>query len=126
MEWALDEHAVEMGRLGPFAPNVILVADENLKGELRDGVQQRLERWMEARIAARLEPLIALRNAADAKAGTETALPGFARAIAHRMTENFGSLDPAILSLPEKNLSDKSTRCRKATRKKWSPTCAGD
>ena len=33
-----------------FAPNVVLVADENLKGELRDGVQQRLERWMEARI----------------------------------------------------------------------------
>jgi ATP-dependent RNA helicase SUPV3L1/SUV3 len=84
-----------------FAPNVVLVADENLKGELRDGVQQRLERWMEARIATRLEPLIALRNAADAKAGTETALPGFARAIAHRLTENFGSLDPAILSLPE-------------------------
>jgi hypothetical protein len=45
--------------------------------------------------------LLALRNAADAKAGTQTALPGFARAIAHGLCENFGSLDRALLNLPE-------------------------
>jgi ATP-dependent RNA helicase SUPV3L1/SUV3 len=85
----------------PYAPDVALAADENLKGELRESVQHRLENWIRTRIAARLEPLVALGNAADAKAGTETALPGFARAIAHRLSESFGSLDPAILALPE-------------------------
>jgi ATP-dependent RNA helicase SUPV3L1/SUV3 len=85
----------------PYAPNVALAADENLKGELRESVQQRLEGWIRTRITARLEPLIALESAAEAKAGTESALPGFARAIAHRLSENFGSLDPAILALPE-------------------------
>ncbi len=78
-----------------------LVADDHLKSELREGVQRRLDAWVEARIATRLEPLIALRNAADAKAGTPGALPGFARGIAHQLAENFGSLDRATLSLPD-------------------------
>jgi ATP-dependent RNA helicase SUPV3L1/SUV3 len=85
----------------PYAPVVALAADENLKGELRDGVQQRLEQWITARIAQRLEPLLAIGQAADAKPGSESALPGFARAIAHQLGENFGSLNPAILSLPD-------------------------
>jgi len=84
-----------------LAPTVSLVADDHLKGELREGVQRRLDAWVEARIATRLEPLIALRNAADAKAGTPGALPGFARGIAHQLAENFGSLDRATLSLPD-------------------------
>jgi ATP-dependent RNA helicase SUPV3L1/SUV3 len=85
----------------PFAPDVTLIADENLKPELRDGVQQRLETWITTRIAERLAPLLALRAAADAKAGTKGALPGFARAIAHQLAENFGSLDRAVIVMPE-------------------------
>jgi ATP-dependent RNA helicase SUPV3L1/SUV3 len=84
-----------------FAPDVTLLADENLKPELRDGVQQRLESWMTKRIAERLAPLLALRAAADAKAGTPGSLPGFARAIAHQLAENFGSLDRAVIAMPE-------------------------
>ncbi len=49
--------------------------------------------WLEARIALRLEPLIALRNAADAKPGTPQALPAEARGLAHQLCENLGSLD---------------------------------
>ena len=85
----------------PLSPTVSLVADDHLKGELREGVQRRLDAWVEARIATRLEPLIALRNAADAKAGTPGALPGFARGVAHQLAENFGSLDRATLLLPD-------------------------
>jgi len=84
-----------------FAPDVTLIADENLKPELREGVQQRLEAWIAKRIAERLQPLLALRAAADAKAGTPGSLPGFARAIAHQLAENFGSLDRAIIAMPD-------------------------
>jgi ATP-dependent RNA helicase SUPV3L1/SUV3 len=84
-----------------FAPDVTLVADENLKPELREGVQVRLDTWLTTRIAERLAPLLALRAAADAKAGTKGALPGFARAIAHQLAENFGSLDRSVIVMPD-------------------------
>jgi ATP-dependent RNA helicase SUPV3L1/SUV3 len=77
----------------PLAPNVTLLADDSLKGQPRESVQRRLQDWLERRIAARLEPMLALRNAVEAKAGTKQALPGEARGIAHRLLESFGSLD---------------------------------
>ncbi|MBV9990417.1 MAG: disulfide oxidoreductase [Alphaproteobacteria bacterium] len=85
-----------------LAPGVALVADENLKGEQRESVQRRLDAWLEARIATRLAPLIALRNAADAKPGTPGAIGGFARGIAHQLCEGLGSLDRANVALPDK------------------------
>ncbi|HWA91936.1 MAG TPA: helicase-related protein [Rhizomicrobium sp.] len=85
-----------------LAPTVALVADEHLKADLRALVQQRLDAWLEARIATRLEPLVALRRAADAKPGTPGALPAFARGIAHQLAENFGALDRGALALPDK------------------------
>ena len=51
--------------------------------------------WMAARIAARLGPLLALRDAAEARTGKQSALPGEARGIAHQLAENFASLDRA-------------------------------
>ncbi len=77
----------------PLAPAVLLLADESLKGQPRESVQKRLEDWVKARIAAKLEPLEVLRTGIEAKAGTKDALPGEARGIAHRLWENFGSLD---------------------------------
>ena len=38
-------------------------------------LQARLEGWLTARIEARLEPLLALARAAEAQAGSDTALP---------------------------------------------------
>ena len=64
-------------------------------------VQARLEAWMTARMEARLEPLLAWRDAAEA-APEARALPGQARGIAHQLAENFGALDRATLALPEK------------------------
>ncbi|HWY60901.1 MAG TPA: helicase-related protein [Rhizomicrobium sp.] len=86
----------------PLAPAVALLADELLNGALRGSVQARLERWLGARIEARIEPLLALARAAEAKAGSDTALPGYARGLAHQLAMNFGSLDREGLALPEK------------------------
>ena len=77
----------------PLAPAVLLLADESLKGAPREGVQRRLEDWVKARISAKLQPLEAVQAGIEAKAGTADALPGEARAIAHQIWENFGSLD---------------------------------
>ena len=86
----------------PLAPAVALVADELLKGAPRAAVQTRLEQWLGARIEARIEPLLALARAAQAKAGSDTALPSYARGMAHQLAENFGALDRTTLALPEK------------------------
>ena len=88
--------------VSPLSPRIELIADEWLKGPPRAAVQTRLESWMTARIEARLEPLLALARAAEAKAGSATALPAFARGLAHQLAENFGALEREGLSLPEK------------------------
>jgi ATP-dependent RNA helicase SUPV3L1/SUV3 len=83
----------------PLAPNVEVLADVHVRTE---ALRARLEAWVTARIAARLGPLLALRDAAEAKTGSEGALPGEARGIAHQLAENFASLDRANVNLPEK------------------------
>jgi ATP-dependent RNA helicase SUPV3L1/SUV3 len=83
----------------PLAPSIEVLADPHVKTR---SLQDRLERWMTARIAARLQPLLALRDAADAKTGAANALPGEARGIAHQLAENFAALDRAALNLPDK------------------------
>ncbi|HEY4942535.1 MAG TPA: helicase-related protein [Rhizomicrobium sp.] len=85
----------------PLEPVVEMLADERLKGDLREGVQARLETFVRERIAARLQPLLALVQSIDAKAGTPDALPAAARGIAHQLIENFGSLERARVSLPD-------------------------
>jgi ATP-dependent RNA helicase SUPV3L1/SUV3 len=95
-----------VGRLdigpSPLAPNVVLLADEHLQGARREASEARLTAWMSTRVGARLGPLLALREAADAKSGAAESLPGIARGIAHQLAENFGALDRATLVLPEK------------------------
>jgi ATP-dependent RNA helicase SUPV3L1/SUV3 len=94
-----------VGRLiaggSPLTPSIEVLADPHVKTE---DLQARLDRWVTARITSRLAPLLALRDAADAKTGTPGALPGEARGIAHQLVENFASLDRATLkhALPEK------------------------
>jgi ATP-dependent RNA helicase SUPV3L1/SUV3 len=74
---------------------VQLLADEQLRGEQRIDVQARLDRWLKEKIAARLEPLLALRNGTEAKAGTVNAIPANARGIAWQICENLGTLSRA-------------------------------
>jgi ATP-dependent RNA helicase SUPV3L1/SUV3 len=86
----------------PLTPAIALVADDLLKGTCRAVVQSRLEAWLSVRLNARLEPLLALARAAEARAGSATALPAYARGLAHQLAENFGALERAPLGLPEK------------------------
>ncbi|HUE65913.1 MAG TPA: helicase-related protein [Rhizomicrobium sp.] len=85
----------------PLSPNVQMLADPHVKTE---ALQARLQTWVEARIAARLGPLLALRDAAEAKTGTERALPAEVRGTAHQLAENFGALDRGNLqhALPDR------------------------
>ena len=77
----------------PLSPVVRLLADEALQGATREGMKLRLETWLKTRIDIRLEPLRQLEARTEAKVGTPDALPPEARAIAHRLLENFGWLD---------------------------------
>ena len=83
----------------PLAPAIEMLADAHVK---TDVLQARLQAWIAARIAAKLGPLLALRDAADAKTGEQSALIGQARGIAHQLAENFAVLERAPLALPEK------------------------
>jgi ATP-dependent RNA helicase SUPV3L1/SUV3 len=83
----------------PLSPAIEMLADAHVK---TDALRDRLEHWMAARIAARLQPLLALRDAAEAKTGAANALPGEARGIAHSLAENFAALDRKTLPLPDK------------------------
>ncbi|HTT85154.1 MAG TPA: helicase-related protein [Rhizomicrobium sp.] len=82
-------------------PDLALVCDDQLKPELREIVLARLRRWLSGRISARLAPLLALRSAADAKPGSEDALPPEARGVAHQLCEAPGSLDIRTAILPQ-------------------------
>jgi len=85
-----------------LAPAIALLADDLLKGPPRAQIQARLEQWLAQRIESRIEPLLALARATQAKAGSDTALPSYARGMAHQLAENFGSLDRDAMVLPEK------------------------
>jgi ATP-dependent RNA helicase SUPV3L1/SUV3 len=76
----------------PLDPVVQLLADEQLRSEQRSEVQARLDKWLKEKIATRLEPLIALRNGTEAKAGSVNAIPANARGIAYQICENLGTL----------------------------------
>ena len=101
----LSEHAqlwwsgAVVGRLAaathPLSPTVELLADDLLKGDLRRHVESRLETWVTDHIGRLLEPLIALRNAAEARTSSweEGGLPGPARGLAFRLAEGLGQID---------------------------------
>jgi ATP-dependent RNA helicase SUPV3L1/SUV3 len=92
-----------VGRLvagpSPLAPSIEMLADAHVK---TDALQARLQAWVAARIAAKLGPLLALRDAAEARTGEQSALSGQARGIAHQLAENFAAMDRGALALPEK------------------------
>jgi len=102
---SLSEHArlwwsgAAVGRLiagpHPLQPNVELFADDLLKGELRAAVAARLEDWVRDHIGTVLEPLVALKHAADARTSSwdKGGLPASARGLAFQLAENLGQLD---------------------------------
>ncbi|MBY3754166.1 helicase-related protein [Azospirillum formosense] len=91
LDGVLTADGLPVARLGP-GPSVLTPAvlpfDEGLldQGQL-DRVRVRLERWLKDRVAARLRPLLALRDAAD--------LTGAARGLAFQLVENMGAMPRA-------------------------------
>ncbi len=81
-------------------PRAELVADDHLPTEMRARLRERLNAWLTAHIAQRLEPLLALKQAADAKPGTAQALPAEARGLAFQLCEHLGTLDRARATMP--------------------------
>ena len=77
----------------PLAPGVTLVAET-----ANPAVEAKLRQWLDARLAARLQPLLALRRDSDGKGG----LSGLARGVAHQLAENFGVISRKELALPPK------------------------
>ena len=82
--WAGSEIArLERGE-SALKPRLELFADEHLGAPERERVTMRLDAWLNALIAARLKPLVALRDA--------TGLSGLARGLAFGLVENLGVL----------------------------------
>jgi ATP-dependent RNA helicase SUPV3L1/SUV3 len=61
-------------------------------------VEARLQQWLDRRIEARLQPLLALKRDSEGK----SELIGLARGAAHLLAENFGVVARKDLALPEK------------------------
>jgi ATP-dependent RNA helicase SUPV3L1/SUV3 len=82
---------------GPHAlqPSIELLADDLLKGSLRAAVAARLESWVKDHIARVLEPLVALKHAAEARTSSwdEGGLAGPARGLAFQLAENLGQIE---------------------------------
>lgn len=63
-------------------PRIVLLADEQLTGPMRDKVAARAERYVTYQVSTILKPLVELKTAEG--------LEGAARGIAYRLCENFG------------------------------------
>ena len=66
----------------PFKPQVVAYVDEEAGTEITDKVKRRLQHFIDRKIAATQEPLLAL--------GNDETLSGQAKGFAYRMVENFG------------------------------------
>jgi ATP-dependent RNA helicase SUPV3L1/SUV3 len=77
----------------PLSPRVALAADTP-----SPAVEARLQQWLDRRIEARLQPLLALKRDSEGK----SELSGLARGAAHLLAENFGVVARKDLALPEK------------------------
>src|ERR1051326_2177941 len=77
-------------------PRVRLIADEHLTGAPRDGVQERLDRWLKTHIEKVLGPLFEVSAAAD--------VSGIARGIAFQIVEGLGVLERSKVADEVKSL----------------------
>ncbi len=86
----------------PLAPRVTLASDDTMRPETRARLTAKLTAWLAAHIAERVGVLDALKAAADARPGSDIALPADARGLAYQLTEHLGALDRKDATLPEK------------------------
>jgi ATP-dependent RNA helicase SUPV3L1/SUV3 len=77
-------------------PRFLILADEQLTGGARDGVEQRLSLWVRAHVQKLLGPLLTL----EAGEG----LDGIGRGVAYQIAEHLGVLDRAVVQNDVKSL----------------------
>ncbi len=96
------EHAV--GRLAPgnevLSPQIHPFVDEDVAPEVVEKIRRRLGHWIDRRVAALFQPLIALRD--------DEALTGMARGIAYRLVEALGVAPRAEMADEVKGLDQES------------------
>ena len=92
------EHAV--GKLvagaDALAPMVEVFVDEEAGGDVAEKVRRRLSHWIERKIAALFEPLIALKD--------DETLGGMARGVAFRIVEELGVVPRSLIAREVKDL----------------------
>ncbi len=93
-----------VGKLVPGAnalePRVVVMADETVSNDVRASVEARLTAWLAQKIDERLEPLLALKRASEAKPGLPQALSAQSRGLAFQLWQGFGSLDRSQATMP--------------------------
>ena len=101
IRWSGDPVAKLVAADNAIEPRFRILADEQLTGPARDGVEERLTRWLKAHIEKLLGPLIALGKAED--------VTGIARGVAFQLIEAFGVLERQKVAEEVKGL-DQPTR----------------
>lgn len=101
IRWSGDPVAKLAAADNAIEPRFRILADEQLTGPARDGVEERLARWLKAHIEKLLGPLIALGKAED--------VTGIARGVAFQLIEAFGVLERQKVAEEVKGL-DQPTR----------------
>ncbi|HVT54725.1 MAG TPA: helicase, partial [Xanthobacteraceae bacterium] len=101
IRWSGDPVAKLIPSDNALEPRFRIIADEQLTGPAREGVEERLTRWLKAHIEKLLGPLIALGKAED--------VTGIARGVAFQIGEAFGVLERQKVADEVKSL-DQPTR----------------
>jgi len=84
----------------PLKPGVQAFVDDTAGTEIAEKVTRRLQHFIDRKIAAAMEPLIALRD--------DAALEGLARGFAFRMVENFGIIPRGDVAQEVKSLDQEA------------------
>ncbi|MCI4661172.1 MAG: disulfide oxidoreductase [Neomegalonema sp.] len=84
----------------PFAPKAVAFVDETIEPALRDKIERRLQFWIDNKIKAVFEPLLALKN--------DEAITGLARGVAFQIAEGFGIVPRQQIAQDIKQLDQES------------------
>lgn len=101
IRWSGDPVAKLIASDNALDPRFRILADEQLTGPAREGVEERLTRWLKTHIEKLLGPLVALGKAED--------VTGIARGVAFQLVEAFGVLERQKVAEEVKSL-DQPTR----------------
>ncbi|MEL6600106.1 MAG: helicase-related protein [Pseudomonadota bacterium] len=83
-----------------LSPQIDVFVDDEAGTDVAERVRRRLSHWLERKIAALFEPLIAMKN--------DETLAGLARGVGYQLIENIGVLDRVTVAQDIKNLDQEA------------------